>query len=627
MRLRLTRFDGLRLALRPGWYELPSHVEVDEVRRLLDLLADTLPGIEDILECEWSDLDSELNLGASTLVFIAVPEDIERGAIEARLKPMSVGFGLYQHRGAGRWPEVAWDEIEVKSALVASLRKSSRKANHPLARLGVAELPVAVLAEATSEPIELLVLAESTIEYATRQHDEGQEIDWLLCARWSIGRRLANRLGDAARELRVAVRSAIAASRDGTLSTLHHPREVEELVRLGLAHSEEGDALLVPLARLATEQRVVDILDLEGVTAPEPVALVSVRHRARSPIEAIIAFDPLTPIMPDDPWFVDLRPIVPEIADFGRRFQQQLARRDRNVQLAIFQRSGSGGRTMIRRLLHDLAASGIVSIDVRAPSHVGFGFVDMLLRTMSAILAYSEENSTLAVPSPVLGELRTWLAEHCLEGELREYVRLGADIMEHARVPSLLMILQRVLDRTGENSSERTRIRLALDARTDEILAHLGRIIDGLRGQLLARGQQLCIHYETSERLDLRTFDKSLGAHVEDLERLDCHVVFTVGVIKKSPLVWRFGLSSVFTTLTYPELERHGESLRATVRALLAARADLDRVFEQPDEMVVQLAKRSYGSLRRSLELAKRACEETETGLVTVDAIEPVRAG
>jgi hypothetical protein len=632
MRLRLTRFDHLRLALAPGWYELPSHVEADEVRRLLDLLADALPGVEDILECEWSDLDSDLdwdlglNLQTSTLAFIAVPKDIERASIEARLSSIPVRVGLYQHRGTGRWPEVAWDEIEVKSVLVATLRKSLRKPNHPLAPLGIAELPVDVLAEATSEPIELLVLAESTIEFAIRQHDEGQAIDWLSCARWSIGRRLANRLASAARELRSAVRDAIAQSRDGTLSTLYHPREVDELVRLGLAHSEEGDALLVPLARLATEQGVVEILDLEGVTTPEPVELAPTRDRAMSPTEAIVAFDPVLPVMPSDPWFVDLRALVPEIQDFGRRFHQQLARRDRNVQLAILQQPGSGGSTMIHQLLHDLAASGIVSIAVRTPAHAGFGFVDLLLRAMSAILAYCEEHwdqhSTLSIPKPVLSELRAWLAEHCLEGELREYVRLGADIMEHARIPSLLMILQRVLDRTGADSPERTRIRLALDARTDEILAFLGRIIDGLRSQLIVRGQQLCLHHETSEHLDPNAVDEVFVAHVEDLRRLDCHMVFSVGLATEYLPLQR-PVSAVFTTLSYPALASNPEGLRAAVRALLAARADLDRVFERPDEMVALLAKRSQGSLRRSLELAKRACEQTVSGLVAVEAIEP----
>jgi len=429
-------------------------------------LADALPGVEDILECQWSDLDSDLNFGASTLAFVAVPEHIEHASIQARLTPLPLRFGLYQHVGSGRWPELAWDEIEVKSVLVAALRKILRKPSHPLARLGVANLPVDLLAASTGEPIELLVLAESTIEYAVRQHDEGQPIDWLVCARWSIGRRLANRLAKAERGLGGALRSAIAQSPDGTLSTLYHPREVEELVRLGLAHSEEGDALLAPLARLATEQGVVEILDLEGVSASALTAPAPARSHATSPSEAVVAFDPITSITPGDPQFVDLRPIAPEIQDFSRRFHQQLARRDRNIQLAVLQQPGSGGSTMIRHLLHELGASGIISIGVRSPVHAGFGFVDLLLRTMSAILAYCEGSAALSVADPVLEELRAWLGEHCLEGELRDYVRLGAGIMDHARIPSLLMILQRVLDRTGADSPERARVRLAARGET-----------------------------------------------------------------------------------------------------------------------------------------------------------------
>ncbi|KIG12936.1 hypothetical protein DB30_00892 [Enhygromyxa salina] len=429
-------------------------------------------------------------------------------------------------------------------------------------------------------------------------------------------------------ELRGELRRCIASSGDGTLSTLDDPREVDELVRLGLAHREQGDAILVPLARKATEQGVVELLDLEGITTPDSLVLddaVPVRSRATSPTEAIIAFDPLTPISasPEDPWFVDLRPLAPSLQDFSKRFRQQLARRDRRVRLAVLQQSGGGASTLIRQLVHELQSAGVICVGVRAPVHARFGFVDLLLRTMSALLTHAEEQSNLSGPPEALEQLRRWLGEHCLEGELREYVRLGADIMEQARIPSLLMILQRAHGAghgAGPESPERARVRLALEARVDEMLEQLGRILTSLRAQLSARGLQLCLHYENTAGLDAKTIDEVFVAHADDLAPLDCHLLFGVDPSCEY-LPTNRAVSEVFTTLSYPSLLATPEVWRAVVQAVLAARGQLDAIFERPDDAITRIAAHANGSLRRALELAVRACEHAATGLVDDDAL------
>src|SRR5690606_6522406 len=145
---------------------------------------------------------------------------------------------------------------------------------------------------------------------------------------------------------------------------------------------------------------------------------------ASSPSEAIAVFDPHIVVMPGDPWFVDLRALVPEIASFAKRFKGRLSSADRNVALAVAQRPGSGATTMLRMLLGELRAAGLVPISVRAPAQGRFGFVDVLLRIASGVLVQCEAEG-LMVADPVVKRLRGWLAEHGLDGELRDYVRLG----------------------------------------------------------------------------------------------------------------------------------------------------------------------------------------------------------
>lgn len=612
MRLGLPRFDDLRLGLRPGWYELPSHVERDEAWRLLELLARALDGIEDVLECGWFELDRPLDLGPTTLMLVTVPEQIERGAIQARLASLPVRFGLVQHAGAGRWPDIAWDEMEVKSALAAGLRKWIRKPTNPLASMGMAEFPVDRLVEATSEPIELLVLAESTIAYAIRQHEESQAIDWDSCARWSIGRRLADRLFKVERELLGAVRDAITQSRDGTLDRLQHPRVIDELVRVGLAHRHEGDAMLVPLARTASEPQVIEILDLEGVTAPEPVAPTPTQVRATTPSEAIIAFDPLTPVMPGDPWFVDLRQVAPEIRDFGKLFAQQLMRRDRAIRLEVLQEPGGGATTMVRSLLRELASSGIVTIDVDLRSaHPEFEFVELLVRTLSAISTHCEQ-SKIEIDNDALLEFWFWLKVIGAQsefGELRNLMVHDPTFVGQPRLRSALTFLERLLE--SADGRQRSRIRRELGLRCNELLDYLTRVIDGLRPHLLARGHWPCLHYQGSASFSLAMGHRTFAEHSEDFSRLDCHIVFGSAWATQQKLSDRARLSTEYRTLTYPSFGENPETAREVVHAVLAARAELEQVFVRPQETVTRIADLARGNLRGGLELAKLACEMT----------------
>lgn len=595
MHLRLVHFEGIRISLPPGWYELPSHIESTEVDRLLDLLSRLLPGVEDVVECTWAELDA-LAPSPSTIAFVRVPTQLAEKQLRDRFARLTVHHGFFQRDEPGHWPEDTWDEREIKRVLVAALRKAVKRPEHPLAQIGIAKLPVERLAEATSEPIELLILAESTVEWALRQRAEQQAIDWDHCVRWSIGRRLANRLHKAERGRAAALRDVIAKSPGGSVSTVIWDREVDALVRLGLAQREQGDAMLAPLARLANEQGIVGLLEVEGATMPAPEPLV--RERATNRAAAADAFDPRHELFAGDPWLVDPRAFVPALLEFGRHVIQQLGRRDRFVRMAVLQLPGSGGTTLLRRIAADLEVQGVQSIRVRLPSYGRVGVLDLLLRSLGALLQQFETLPRDELPTQTLAELRAWLGEHGLDGELRDYIRLGREIMEEARIASLLAILQRV----ATEGTTQDQIRAGLEARLDDLVGYLRRVLDDLRVALGTRGRSFCLHFEGTERLDATPIADIFLAHAEDLERLACHFVFSIDpMLEHTP-----GLAAAYDLVTLPNLAAEPEAFGKVVHAVLDARAALDSVFEAP-EVEATIVAHAHGSLRLGLELARRA--------------------
>ena len=567
------------MALQPGWYELASHVERGEARRLIELLARAVPGVEAVVECAWEELDAVV-LGPSTLVFVAVPEAVTHEAIVARLKAHAVRLGVYQQAGVGRWPEVAWDEIEVKGPLVASLRKSLVAAEHPLAHVGIGSLPIELLAGATSEPIELLALVEGTVELALRHRGHRDTIAWPDCALQAIGRRLAQRLRGVAEP--GAVLACLANATDGTLDRVAHPREVEQLGRRGLAHVHEGDASLVPLARFGADSVVMDVLDhdLGSATRTTPSPAMT-QSRARSPDEAFETFDPRIGVRLGDPWYVDLCDYDPEVARIYRMVGLYLRRRDRGFVVMVSREPGSGANVMLQARARELEADGLVTLMVhrlRAPTqpfHVDGSVVVSLLRYVAS------KRGELVISDAVLGTLATVLSAH---------TGVFADASNLAQLADLL---DEALEVGGSE-------------RRDPVLHACGwETLVQLQRQLAARGQQLCLYirYEDTSPNTLPVFPTT-GP--------DVHVLLSVSP-PNATQVWGRDIIS----LRYPT-HMNLEALTA----ILSARADLDAVFEQPKEAIHRLLDLAEGNLGLALGIAHIACSWTNRAKLSVADLE-----
>ncbi len=248
MRLRLTRFVGLRLRLARGWYLVPSHMAELEIGHLLDVLRDGLDGVTEVIELaehEWPEFAP--TLAPTSLVYLKVPGERDPAELEARVKNHDVRLGLIHLPNGRCWPTPAWDELEVKPALLSWFRAKFSRPEHPLCDFGIANFPFELVAGATTNPSELIELIDHAIEHAPLR--QGQPVDWTGRVLDSIGAMLARRLLGFERAALDDLVSVLMANGDGHLRASQHRTATELLERAGLAIRVGDDVLLGPLAR------------------------------------------------------------------------------------------------------------------------------------------------------------------------------------------------------------------------------------------------------------------------------------------------------------------------------------------------------------------------------------------
>jgi tetratricopeptide (TPR) repeat protein len=229
-----------------------------EVRRLLELLGDGLEGIEHVVELGFFEATPELFAalrGEHCVVFLSVPDGVDEESV-AKLRNQlgSVRVGLIQRAVATTWPEVAWQERHVKVPLLRALEHELRRSDHPLARLGIENAPVAQLAKLTAEPVELLEMLEKLVEHRLGHARWGmRDSDWSRSVYRAAAERLALRLRSIPSE--EMLRGAV----DRILEVRPGPDEDADraLACVGLAWIEGNDVLLSTLAEFGKHPEVL----------------------------------------------------------------------------------------------------------------------------------------------------------------------------------------------------------------------------------------------------------------------------------------------------------------------------------------------------------------------------------
>lgn len=317
MRVRSTTLGQLQLRIPSGWYELASHMAWDEIRELVRLLERGLEGVEHVLELDWSALQpiARRLVPRRSILALRIPSHVPREAGQAALRslgPVLVGLVQYQH--PDRWADVAWQERYVKAPLLSLLKRDFHDQAHPLAAVGLANLPLDELARLTPEPIELLAMLDDTISHRLAHAQFGTEPeDWLRSVRRAAADRLARRLLEIPNELRARALDLLLNSEQGSFSAADDGEASDALCHRGLAWRTEGDVLVGALAQeIDADDVICRLVERLPETAWSKTGMAAIRRAVPRHLPALRA----TLATPEPPYGV--WPAIVPVAWFGQ---------------------------------------------------------------------------------------------------------------------------------------------------------------------------------------------------------------------------------------------------------------------------------------------------------------------
>ncbi len=323
IRVWASSFAGLRLTLSPGWYPLPAHITGEERRRLLELIAAGVEDVAYVVELEWDTLDTlgpRLELHR-TLALVRVPDRVDTSKDVLQLlgaKLGSVRVGLVQRETPGEWPELAWQERQIKVPLLNWLREQLHAAAHPLNRLAVRALPLDELARHTPEPVELLVMLEDVVAHRMRHVESGiAAADWARSIDQVVIERFASRFGAIGEAQAEALELIIVNADNSVVPLTERLVGARALTRVGLASIGGNDMLLGPLVRFAGRRdKLPRLLPLLPASAWSPMSLRALR-RAMPPLFMLPRAVLVMPEPPYARWPALLPPVPRPLEDLA----------------------------------------------------------------------------------------------------------------------------------------------------------------------------------------------------------------------------------------------------------------------------------------------------------------------
>lgn len=278
--------SGLHVDLDEGPHLLPWHYTDDEIDRLAWILRGALPGVEGELRLDDATLKvlSERGVKAPTSLGLAVLRERSPALDEVSDRVRALGarcaliqFPEPQEMGYG------WLERQVKAPLYRAIGAWVKRPEHPLSALNVRALPVMDAAALTTDPVELVDLLERTLRHRLHYASVGvEEPDYHRSLYLSAGERLAarlGRLGSVGNALEAAL-EVMLLEKGVLLDRDRFRAGAAALESVGLGRRIAGEFALGPLARSATEPRVLGALE----TSLHPAAI---SEAARASIVAI----------------------------------------------------------------------------------------------------------------------------------------------------------------------------------------------------------------------------------------------------------------------------------------------------------------------------------------------------
>lgn len=366
------------------------------------------------------------------------------------------------------------------------------------------------------------------------------------------------------------------------------------------------------------------------------------RSPAKTLQDAFWALDPMALTEPRDPWFVRLDELFTShrygLASKLKRYFTPSPRSPKAVHVGVVGHKGSGKTTQVRQVLEEMRGKGLFPVYVDALSHldrVDFAFPDVVLVICRNVAAALDAND-IDIPKDKLELLEVWFAEELLTEQHRKELlgELKTEARAEGGIPFLARLMARVTAVLKTDNEYRQEIRRRVERNPEDLIRRanllLGAALDAVSASVLGV-RQLIVVLDNLEKIENPAqVDRAVLRRADDIRALRCHLVlFFDPANEYSPGTVR--VSEAFNhVISLPMLpvrdaddapDHVAPDAIDAVRALLARRLVMDRIFADVDGCVREVTRWSGGRLRDVFRIARLACELADPEQITVQHV------
>lgn len=356
-------------------------------------------------------------------------------------------------------------------------------------------------------------------------------------------------------------------------------------------------------------------------------------------MDAFWTLDPLTPVAASDLWYTDLEGHFPDHSyDFVAPLVRRLTPPPHSPQfqhVGVVGHRGVGKTTSVRKAMGSLEARHgfyAVYLDVESTLDQGdFTFPDVLISVVNAVAA-ALNAAQVSLPHEELKLFQHYFAEELLSEEHAKTISgtVESQAEAGATVPFFAKLLAKITALVRSDNVYRQQIRRQVE-RDPRVM--IDRANDFLDAAARAIGKRLVLVFDNLEKVSNRKLVESavLQRSYEIRSLRLSTVLFLHPADEFAPQHVR--ASEAFPIVHLPMLpvrtqqqgyDHVSPEVLAAAKDMLDRRVDLAAVFEDVDACLYRIARHSGGRLRDLLEIARGACEQVNSGKVTIGIIERV---
>jgi len=348
---------------------------------------------------------------------------------------------------------------------------------------------------------------------------------------------------------------------------------------------------------------------------------------ARTLKDAYNSSNPVEPLPPADPRYVDCTPVRGN-EDVVTQMFNAITDSDVHVAQLFTGHRGSGKSTELLRLQARLEEAGYVVLYFGADDDLDLNdieYTDLLLSIARRVVG-DLHSQGIKLPADLLQNVTDWFCETLyteeqrreIDRELAAEAKLGIGLAEN--MPLVARLLARVTGQIKTGRLVKSEIRRRLDPQVSQLIANLNLLLDTAHERIRRQEKQgLVLIIDNLDRIvfrdlgDGRTTHHALYAeHGEQLRAVHCHVVYTVpiSVIYSDRVTAVTAIFPDYQVLPMLKVRQQDNSEYPPgleyLRDILASRMDLDLLFT-PDA-VDYLCRSSGGHPRDLMLLVRYAC-------------------